>query len=175
MTVNGVDDTRHNGTRTGNIVSAAAVSADTAYSGLDTADVALTVTDNDAERLTISFAPNPVNEGAVTVMTVSHNNDLQTTALTVNLSTDYVTPPIDLPATITIPAGQSSVSFNLTATENFDDFDFSFLGARSGQRLRDNPNHAHHHRQRRSHAEHHADDRLVHQRKRAARRRLTSR
>lgn len=72
VTVTAVDDTLAEGSESLTIVTAAAVSTDANYSGLNAADVSVTVTDNDAVGIVI--APNPlaaVEGGAATGFAVS--------------------------------------------------------------------------------------------------------
>ena len=54
VTVTGVDDDIDGPDRTATILTAAAVSGDAPYSGLDAADVAVTVTDDDTAGIVIA-------------------------------------------------------------------------------------------------------------------------
>ncbi len=72
----------------------------------------------DLETLSLSLLQNEINEaGGSTLATVRRNNTNLGQALTVQLSATNAS-QINLPDSITIPAGQSSVSFNITSVDD---------------------------------------------------------
>ena len=109
--IDAIDDALLDGTQTVTITATAAAHAD----GTDTVDV----TDNDVAGLTLTIAAASVSEGdgaGATTATVSRNTDT-TNALTVTLSSDD-TSEATVPATVTIPAGQTSVTFDIDAIDD---------------------------------------------------------
>lgn len=87
----------------------------TAYlAGWETASASLSVTDEDGARLTLTLANPFINEnGGSTTATVSRDGDL-TNALTIDLVSND-TSEATTPAKISLPAGQSSADFSVTA------------------------------------------------------------
>ena len=109
--IDAVDDAIVDGTQTVTITASAAAHTD----GSDTVDV----TDDDVAMLTLTIAAAAISEGdgaAATTATVTRNTDT-TSALTVNLSSDDTT-EATLPASVTIPAGQASATFDIDAVED---------------------------------------------------------
>ena len=83
----------------------------------DTVDVI----DDDVAALTITIGAESIGEGdssGATTATISRNTDT-TSALTVNLASDD-TSEVSVPATLTIPAGQVSVTFDIDAVDDAD-------------------------------------------------------
>ena len=75
----------------------------------------ISVLDNESLSLGI-FLPGSVSEGSTATVTVSASGTVAT-ALTVALVSD-TTSRLTVPATVTIPIGSSSVTFNVTAVDN---------------------------------------------------------
>lgn len=77
----------------------------------------VTILDNDCKSLTAVLSASSVSEGSETgtMLTVTRN-DVCDEALTVNLSADDAR--IQMPQQVTIPAGEASVTVELTATAN---------------------------------------------------------
>ncbi len=106
--INAVEDTIVDGTQTVTITASATDHAN----GTDTLDV----TDNDTPGLSVVIAAAEISESAgpaATTATVSRNTDT-TNVLTVNLTSDD-TSEATVIASIDIPAGQTSVSFDIDA------------------------------------------------------------
>jgi subtilisin-like proprotein convertase family protein len=83
-----------------------------------------TITLKDFETLSLAFSPDEFNEARTTtasIGTVTRNNSDIDEELVVNLNSDD-TSELEVPETVTIPAGQSSVEFPITAV-NDDEFD----------------------------------------------------
>lgn len=78
-----------------------------------------TIVDDDTAALTLSIIPGTFSEaaGATAARGVVSRNSSTTAALTVNLSSNN-TAKVTVPATVTIPAGQTSANFNLSAVDN---------------------------------------------------------
>ena len=76
-----------------------------------------TVQVTDYETLSLSISPSTISEnGGVATGTIVRNNTDLSGPLTVNL-TNVDSSEISLPATVTIPAGQSSVTFTMTGVD----------------------------------------------------------
>lgn len=106
-TVPNSDDTAED-----NLTAMVVASATDFNSGQDS----IIVTDNDVPFLTVQFDAGSVEEGGDSTVTVTRNTDT-TNELVVDLaSTD--TSRLTVPATVTIPAGQSSVTFTATTVDN---------------------------------------------------------
>ena len=82
------------------------------------ADVTDTVNVNDYETLTISVSADSISENAgTTTATVTRSNTDTTFEVIVNLSSDD-TSEATVPATVTIPAGQASATFDINAVDD---------------------------------------------------------
>jgi len=118
VTVTGVDDAIADGNVAYSILTAAAVSSDGNYNGLNAADVAVTNVDSDTTALTLNIAPLSISEnGGSATGTITRNDADLSTALVVNLSSSDTT-EATVPATVIILAGQSSVDFTITAVDD---------------------------------------------------------
>ena len=109
--INAVDDTAVDGTQTVTITA----TADGFTDGSDSLDV----TDDDLPALTLSIAAESIMENAgspATVATVTRNTDT-TDALTVTLASSDTTEAV-VPLTVEIPAGATSVSFDIGAVDD---------------------------------------------------------
>ncbi|MCA9165988.1 MAG: hypothetical protein KDA62_23535, partial [Planctomycetales bacterium] len=107
--VTAVDDATVDGTQTVTITASAATFAD----GTDTIDV----TDDDTAALSLSISPASMSEnGGSATGTVSRNTGT-TGNLTVNLASSD-TSEATVPATVTIPDGQASAMFPVTAVDD---------------------------------------------------------
>ncbi|MBV9468577.1 MAG: carboxypeptidase regulatory-like domain-containing protein, partial [Abitibacteriaceae bacterium] len=115
VTVTGVDDTLADGNQPYTIVTAPATSTDPNYNKLDAADVSVINQDNESPTLTLSANPITIVEGASTTLTLTRNTPTGA-ALSVTLSSDNSGLPV--PGSVTIPAGQASVTLSVTATDD---------------------------------------------------------
>ncbi|MBV9468241.1 MAG: hypothetical protein JOZ57_03290, partial [Abitibacteriaceae bacterium] len=109
--IGAVDNTTAEGTRNA-IISATAP-------GLPTAKAGVTITDNELPALTLSVSPTTFSEGAgagVVHGTVTRNTP-PTASLVVTLKSSDTT-SATVPASITIPAGATAVTFNITPVNN---------------------------------------------------------
>ena len=119
VTVTGVDDAVVDGDIAFSIITGAVASGDVAYSSINPDDVGVTNTDDDAPQLTLVIATASVSEGAgiaATTATVTRNTDTSV-ALTVTLSSSDSS-EATVPVTVVIPAGDSSVSFDVSAIDD---------------------------------------------------------
>jgi uncharacterized delta-60 repeat protein len=119
VTITGVNDTLVDGNIAYNVVTAAASSTDSKYNGLNPADVSATNLDNDVATLTLSLGSPTVSEAAgahATTGTVTRNTDT-TNSLVVTLTSSDPS-EATVPATVTIPAGQSSATFDISAVDD---------------------------------------------------------
>ena len=80
------------------------------------ADASLLLKEADGAALTVSFATSAVDKGAQATATITRNTST-TSALIVSLSSSDPT-KATVPATVTIPAGQTSVSFAVAAIDD---------------------------------------------------------
>lgn len=118
VTVTGIDDAVVDGDIAFSIITGAVTSSDVAYSSINPDDVAVTNTDNDAAQLTLAIATTSVSEGAgtaATTATIFRNTDTSV-ALTVSLSSSDNS-EANVPVTVVIPAGATSVSFDISAID----------------------------------------------------------
>lgn len=109
--IDAIDDVLVDGTQTATITASAAAH----NSGSDTLDI----TDNDTAMLSIIIAVASVSEGAgadATTATVSRNTSTSE-ALSVTLSSND-TSEATVPASVTIPTGQDSLTFNIDAVDD---------------------------------------------------------
>lgn len=114
--VTGFDDVLVDGTVGYTIVLGAAQSSDPFYARLDAADVVGTTTDNDIAALSLSITSANIVEGATTTATVSRNTQDNGQALLVSLTTNNAN--VTIPASVTIPAGATSVNFPVSSRDN---------------------------------------------------------
>lgn len=118
VTVTGVD----NGLAEGNqayTIAAAVSSADPLYAALQTATVAVTNVDNHQPTLTLGLNPTTFGEsaGATAATGTLTRNTPTSAALTVNLVSSNPA-KATVPATVTIPAGQTTATFPVAAVDN---------------------------------------------------------
>ncbi len=121
VTITGADDAVVNGDVPYAIVTAAAVSSDANYSGLNPSDIAVINSDNDILQLSLTINPTAVSEGAGTgaaTGTVSHNSADLSRTWTITLSSSDPT-EVAVPSQVTIPAGASSATFPLASVDDF--------------------------------------------------------
>jgi uncharacterized delta-60 repeat protein len=119
ITVTGVDDLIIDGDINYQITTANAVSNDPSYNTLNPVDVTVANRDNDVPALTISFAAASISEGAgptATTATLSRNSNT-TNSLSVSLTSSDLS-EVTVPASVTIPAGQTSVTFPVSAVDD---------------------------------------------------------
>lgn len=115
-----VDNTTVEGERTYNIsaavwLSSCSCSASSVTSG-GVVTAPLTVYDNDGPTLSLSAASSVLKEGGEISVSISHNTTT-TSPLIVTLSSDH-DGQIVYPATVTIPAGETSVTFTVSSANN---------------------------------------------------------
>ena len=113
-----VDNQDKEGDRTYTITAAVWLSSCSCSASGETAghvSAQLTVLDNDGEALRLKAKNATVKEGESTMLTIERNN-APTSDLTVTLSCDYA--DMDYPHTVTFPAGQQSVSVDVTSLTN---------------------------------------------------------
>ncbi|MEG4045186.1 FG-GAP-like repeat-containing protein, partial [Microcoleus sp. Pol17C2] len=94
VTVTGVDDSVADGSKTYNIVTAAAVSTDTNYSNLNPDDVSASNSDNETPGITINPASTNATEGGATGSYSVQLNSQPTAPVTINLATGSQIQPI---------------------------------------------------------------------------------
>ncbi|MGE0377399.1 MAG: SdrD B-like domain-containing protein, partial [Planctomycetaceae bacterium] len=110
--VNAPEDELVNGTRVVLVTAYATTSAGTVIE-TGAASANLTILDNDGPTLTITVSDGALTEGLTRTATVTRNTDT-TDALVVTLASSDTT-EITVPATVTIPAGETSAEFTLQA------------------------------------------------------------
>lgn len=91
--------------------------------GFTTAQTAVTVTDDDAANLSISASPSSIAENAgdnSVTFTIIRNATATTSAITVDLSSS-LTSRFTIPATVSIPVGQTTVTVAGTPVNNSND------------------------------------------------------
>ncbi len=109
FTLTAVDDMNVDGTKV--------VTVTASVEGFTDGVEMLDVIDDEFPTLTLSITPASISEnGGNTTVTVSRNTE-ELEELTVNLSSDD-TSEATVPATVTIPAGQVSATFTLTAVDD---------------------------------------------------------
>ncbi len=109
FTLTAVDDMNADGTK----VVTVTASVEGFTDGIDT----VAITDDEVSALTLSITPASISEnGGNATVTVSRNTE-ELGELTVDLSSDD-TSEATVPATVTIPAGQVSATFTLTAVDD---------------------------------------------------------
>ena len=117
VTVTGVDDALADGNIAYSILTAAAVSSDSSYSGFDAADVSVTNTDNDTAGITVSPTAGLVTTEAGGTATFTVVLDTQPTAdVTIALSSSDLTEGTVGPASLTFTVGNWNVAQTVTVT-----------------------------------------------------------
>ncbi|WP_158520982.1 choice-of-anchor Q domain-containing protein [Fuerstiella marisgermanici] len=110
FTISAVDDAVVDGTQVLSVSASA-----TGYTGFSTG---LNVTDDDVLALTLSIDPASISENSDTATgTVSRNDADLSSPLTVTLESDDTT-EASTPSTVTIPAGESSATFQVNAVDD---------------------------------------------------------
>lgn len=119
VTVTGVDDAVADGDKPYTIITAPATSTDSILNGRDAADVPVTNRDNDPPTLSVTLDGATVSEvaGALAATGTVTRNTPTVDALFVTLSSSDAG-KVTVPATATIPAGQTSASFAVSAVDN---------------------------------------------------------
>lgn len=108
FTIAAVDDTLLDGIQTVNI----------SFTSAGYSSNAQTLSITDAERLTLTISPLTISErGGVATGNVTRSNTDNSQPLTVNLSNSDAT-EASIPVSVTIPAGQSSAPFTITAIDD---------------------------------------------------------
>ena len=122
-----IDNTIVDGERTVNITAAVYIASCSCNASVGTAGgsvtVPLVIYDNDGPTLTLISSQSVLKEGAEMSMIISRNTDT-TEALSVQLSNDHPS-LLEMPSEVTIPKGQSEVSFLIKSKANTttgDDF-----------------------------------------------------
>ena len=118
-TVTGVNDNFDDGDVTYSIVTSAS-SADPRYDNIAVPDVMLTNIDDDNATLTLTLgAPSIPENGGGTIGTVTRNIEAAQASAPLTVTLTNTNPnAVTIPASITIPAGQSSATFNITPINN---------------------------------------------------------
>ncbi|MEQ1760556.1 MAG: Calx-beta domain-containing protein [Vicinamibacterales bacterium] len=129
VTVTGGNDSVDDGDVAFSIITAAAVSADTNYNGLNPANVAVTNVDDDTSGITVStISGNTSETGSIATFTVVL--DAQPTAdVTIGLSSSDTTEGTVSPASVTFTSANWNTPQTVTVTEvndNVDDGDVAF-------------------------------------------------
>lgn len=107
--ISAVDDAIADGNQIANISVSAA--------GLTSASAPVTVVDDETARLTLTVLNSSLLENGGTSTATVFRNTPNTNALTVTLGNSGAT-DLTVPATVTIPAGADSATFNLSAIDN---------------------------------------------------------
>jgi hypothetical protein len=131
VTVTGVDDTLQDGNQPYFVVTGAAVSADSWYSGLNPPDAALTNIDDDSPGITITYTSSPTTTEAGGTATFSVVlNTIPTAPVTLPLESSNPFEGTMLPTTITFTAANWNVPRTVTVTgidDLIDDGDQPYL------------------------------------------------
>ncbi|MEG5241828.1 FG-GAP-like repeat-containing protein [Microcoleus sp. A6-D4] len=117
VTVTGVDDSLADGSKTYNIVTAAAVSTDTNYSNFNPSDVSVSNSDNETPGITINPANTTATEGGATGSYSVELNTQPTATVTVSFDTGN---QISAIAPITFDATNWNVAKSVTVTATDD-------------------------------------------------------
>ena len=124
VTVTGVDDILDDGDVAYTIVTAAAVSSDTTYSGFNANDVAVTNTDNDASGITVTPTSGLTTTEALGTATFTVVLTSQPTAdVTIALSSSDATEGGVAPASLTFTSANWNTAQTVTVTGVNDDLD----------------------------------------------------
>ena len=116
VTVTGVDDEFADGDQTYTVLTAPAVSGDANYNGLNADDIDVVNRDNQVPALNLELEAQPLLEGRSIVATLKRNT-LATPALDVALFSSDIS-EATVPATVTFAAGEQSVTFRISGTED---------------------------------------------------------
>ncbi len=117
--VTGLDDSEVDGDVTYSVVTSVATSDDPRYNGLNPADVSVINRDNDTPTLTLTIDTPSISESdvpAATTATLTRGADTTDLLEVCLLSSD--TTEATVPSTVTIPAGQESVTFDIDAVDD---------------------------------------------------------
>jgi hypothetical protein len=124
VTVTGVNDDLDDGSPTYNIVTAAAVSADTTgYSGMNAANVSVTNTDNDTAGITVSAISGPTTEDLGTATFTVVLNSQPTADVVIGLTSDDPGEGTVLPVSLTFTSVNWASPQPVTVTGVNDDLD----------------------------------------------------
>ena len=116
VTVTGADDALDDGDIGYSVVTAAAVSLDVNYSGLNAADVALTNTDNDTAGISVSaISGNTTEAGGTATFTVVLNSQ-PTSDVTIGLSSSDASEGAAAPASLTFTGANWNLAQMVTVT-----------------------------------------------------------
>ena len=119
VTITGVDDLQDDGDVLFSVLTATVISSDPNYSGLNPSDVTATNLDDDLAQLSLTVSSASISEGAggnAATATVSRNSD-DSQPLTVTLLVNDGS-EASVPVSVVIPAGASSVSFDISAIDD---------------------------------------------------------
>ncbi|MFC1670271.1 hypothetical protein ACFL20_07740, partial [Spirochaetota bacterium] len=129
VTVAGADDSIDDGDIAYNIVTAAATSTDTAYSGFNAGDMSVTNTDDDAAGITLGAISGPTTEiGGTATFTIVLDSE-PTADVTIGLSSDNTNEGTVSPASLTFTSGNWNTAQTVTITgvdDSLDDGDQVF-------------------------------------------------
>ena len=120
VTITGVDDLQDDGDVQFSVLTTTVVSGDTNYNGINPSDVTATNLDDDLAQLSLTVSSASISEGAgvtAAVATISRNSDTSQ-SLTVTLLVSDGS-EASVPVSVVIPAGASSVSFDIAAIDDF--------------------------------------------------------
>lgn len=119
VTITGVDDLQDDGDVLFAVIAGAVISSDANYGGLNPSDVTITNLDDDLAQLSLTLSSASISEGAgatAAAATVSRNSD-ESQPLTVTLLVNDGS-EASVPVSVVIPAGASSVSFDISAIDD---------------------------------------------------------
>jgi len=123
VTVTGVNDDIDDGNQVYSIVTAAATSTDSNYSGVNAADVSVTNTDDDTAGITVSAISGNTTEGAGTATFTIVLDTEPTADVTIGLSSSDPGEGTVSPGSVTFGAGDWSTAQTVTVTGVNDDID----------------------------------------------------
>jgi large repetitive protein len=123
VTVTGVNDDLADGNQPYSIVTAAAVSTDLGYSGMDAANVSVSNTDNDTAGITVSMISGATTEGAVTATFTVVLNSQPTADVVIGVSSSDTTEGTVAPASLTFTSVNWAAPQTVTVTGVNDDLD----------------------------------------------------
>jgi len=117
VTITGVDDLVDDGNVSYSIVTAAASSSDTNYSGLDAADVTVSNTDNDTAEITVTPTSGlTTTEAGGTATFTVRLNTLPTADVTIALSSSDTSEGTVAPASLTFTSANGTTAQTVTVT-----------------------------------------------------------
>ena len=123
VTVTGVNDDIDDGDINYSIVTAAATSSDSDYSGLNASDASVTNTDNDTAGVTLSSISGNTTEGAATATFTIVLNTEPTADVVIALSSSDTTEGTVSPSSVTFTSSNWSSTQTVTVTGVNDDID----------------------------------------------------